>query len=231
MTKVLLALVLGICLTVDAFAQPRKFDFNRGDGALTSAIQKWADSQVGKEVWLKVDVVTVQYGLDRTDATNILADGSVSYRGRVGGDIVNLMRQTQSSTAEGFAESINLKSAGQARVLKRGTKVVLDGIEGVDSDHIRVDFKEMGGSEYGIHLKFETDYKEADVIAAMGLAFANDLADALGQAIKLVLGMSVEEVVSRKGVPITEIDLGEKQLLIYDEVKLVFKNGKLVDAR
>ena len=37
-------------------------------------------------------------------------------------------------------------------------------------------------------------------------------------------------MIARKGKPKTRVDLGSKTVLTYDDLKLIFKDGKLVDA-
>jgi hypothetical protein len=44
------------------------------------------------------------------------------------------------------------------------------------------------------------------------------------------MNMSIEEVIARKGKPKTRVELGSKTILSYDDLKLIFKDGKLVDA-
>ncbi len=47
----------------------------------------------------------------------------------------------------------------------------------------------------------------------------------------LEMNMSIEEVIDRKGKPGTRIELGTKTILANDDLKLIFKDGKLVDAQ
>ena len=42
--------------------------------------------------------------------------------------------------------------------------------------------------------------------------------------------MTVEEVVRVKGKPKSEVDLGSKVILVYDDIKFLLKEGKLVDV-
>ena len=47
---------------------------------------------------------------------------------------------------------------------------------------------------------------------------------------KIIEGMTVEEVVAVKGKATSQITIGSKTVLTYDDVKLIFRNGTLADV-
>ena len=63
-------------------------------------------------------------------------------------------------------------------------------------------------------------------------AFATSEAELEGaeETVLLKMNMSIEEVIALKGKPKTRVELGSKTVLTYDDLKLIFKDGKLVDA-
>ncbi len=94
---------------------------------------------------------------------------------------------------------------------------------------------EDGGSKSRIRFKFEKDmgsYNLDTVRQMFTFTFTENEADLAGaeETIKIILGMTVEEVLEVKGKPKSEVDLVSKVILIYDDMKLIFKEGKLADV-
>ena len=50
------------------------------------------------------------------------------------------------------------------------------------------------------------------------------------ETILLRMNMSIEEGTARKGKPKTCVELDSKTIISYDDLKLMFKDRKLVDA-
>jgi hypothetical protein len=47
---------------------------------------------------------------------------------------------------------------------------------------------------------------------------------------KITEGMTIDQVMAVKGKPKSEISIGSKTVLTYDDVKLIFRDGKLADV-
>lgn len=94
---------------------------------------------------------------------------------------------------------------------------------------------EDGGSKSRIRFKFDKDmelYDAETVRELFEFTFTDNEADLAGaeETVKLELGMTVEEVKELKGKPESEVDLGIKVILVYEDLKLIFKEGKLADV-
>lgn len=186
----------------------------------------------GKSMWLKVDVVRVQYVLRGEDATNVYPDGMVRYQLRVGG-----IRRTESTSSQEFIRDAQRslqqnKTEGQVRVANAGTKATVSMVK-VEDKEIEIEFRDTGNSKHKIRLKFDDGrYSLEDVKKLVDVCFADSEAAAKGKAtVTIALGMSIEEVIKMKGAPKTRVDLGAKVILTYEDMKLVFQNGKLSDVQ
>ena len=75
-------------------------------------------------------------------------------------------------------------------------------------------------------------YTIPEVERLFNVVFAASEAELEGaeETVLLKMNMSIEEVIARKGKPKTRVELGSKTILAYDDLKLIFKDGKLVDA-
>ena len=214
-----LCLILFLAATADGIAQ-------------NADVKNWAESLQGQELFMKIDVVKVQYLIRGTDATNIYPGGKISYRATVGS------RQTQSEKSEDFAEEVRLFGAKeddppQVRMLNRGSKIRIRKVKARD-DEVKVEFEEIGGSKHALRLKFEKkNYSVAEAQASFSAAFTNNEADLLGASntIRIDGGMSAVAVVQKLGQPNISVHLSEKTVFIYDTMKLIFKNGELVDVQ
>lgn len=195
-------------------------------------VKKWASSLKGQEFFLKIDVVKVQYLFRGTDATNVFPGGLISYRATIGS------RQTQSESAEDFAEEARIRSAAeddppQVRVLNRGSLVRIREVKARD-DEVKVEFEEIGGSKHALRLKF--DYKNYSLDEAQLLfdvAFTANESDLLGaeESILIREGMAPAEVIEVLGQPDIRAEFAEKTVFIYSSMKLIFSSGKLVDVQ
>ena len=193
----------------------------------------------GKYYWLKIGVVRIQHTVGGIDATNVYPDDKVYYRAKFGG-----FRQMQSSSAEDFAEEARVKAqtasvkgwtVSHVRLWEKGSKVKIHKMKAKWME-IRCDITEEGGSKSRIRFKFEKDmdsYNLETVQKMFKFTFAEKKEDVPGfeKTVEIELGMSVEEVVAIKGKPKSKINLGEKVILTYDDVKLIFEEDKLVDAQ
>ena len=68
-------------------------------------IKSFIKEQAGKEYFLKIDLVEVNFGLRGVDAANVMADGTVSHRARVN------LSQIQAQSGEDFAEDARVQIA------------------------------------------------------------------------------------------------------------------------
>ena len=48
--------------------------------------------------------------------------------------------------------------------------------------------------------------------------------------VEIEMGMSVDDVIGVKGKPKSRVNLGAKTILVYDDLKLIFRDGQLVDV-
>ena len=65
------------------------------------------------------------------------------------------------------------------------------------------------------------------------IAFAENKEELLGaeKTVLIELGMTVEEVIKVRGKPKTRVNLGNKTILTYDDLKLVFEDDSLKDVK
>jgi len=220
---VLLIATLTLFLCVPAEAAEKKL-----------TVKKFCKSLVGQEFFLKIDVVEVNFGLRGVDAANVYEDGTVSYRARV-----NALSQVQAQSGEDFAEDARLQIASKkdcmfcaVRRVERGTKVKIAKAK-VKPLEIELELDKTSGAKHAVRLKFEEKgYAVEDVQRLFAIAFTESEADLLGaeETISISLGMTIEEVIAAKGKPETQVDLGAKTILKYDDMKYIFKDGALSDV-
>ena len=209
--------------------------------AQSSEVGKVCKEMSGGEFYLKIGVIRIQHVIGGIDATNVYPGDKVYYRAKFGG-----LRQIQSTSSEDFAEEVrvvaqaladknDLGLRSQVRHWERGSQVKIHKIRAKKKE-IQVDITEDGGSKSRIRFKFDKDmdlYNEETVREMFSFTFAKDEAELKGadETIKITLGMSVEDVQKLKGKPKSEVDLGSKLVLIYDDMKLFFEEGKLSDVQ
>ena len=202
----------------------------------TTEVRQVCREMLGKTLWLKIDVVRIQHFIGGIDATNVYPGGKLYYRAKFGG-----IRQIQSTSAEDFAEEVRVEAAthevglrSQVRRWERGSQVKIHRVRAKNKE-VQVDVTEDGGSKSRIRFKFDKDmalYNAETVRELFAFTFADNEADLDGadKTIKLVLGMPVADVRKLKGKPASEVDLGRKLVLVYDDMKLIFIDGKLNDV-
>ena len=187
----------------------------------------------GETFWIKIAFVEVNDGIRGIDAANVLENGEVSYRATIGG-----FRQSQSQSAEDFAEEVRNIITRDAllgwsvRVVQRGAKVVIRKAEAREKE-VYIELDKLSGARHAVRLKVNRDeYTIPEVERLFKVAFAASEAELAGpeETVLLELNMSIEEVIARKGNPRTRVDLGDKTILAYDDLKLIFVDGKLADA-
>ena len=64
------------------------------------------------------------------------------------------------------------------------------------------------------------------------IAFTDNEADLKGaeETVSIEMGMTIEQVITAKGKPETQVNLGTKTILKYDDMKYIFKDGQLSDV-
>jgi len=208
-----------VLLAASAIAAPEK----------SAELQELAKSLEGQQKWLRVDLVRIQYTLGGQNATKILPDGNVYYRAFTEG-----FRKTQSTSAEDFAEEARQKiTDGTVRVLNKGVRVTIKEVK-LGKDSVDIALKDEAGLASGVEFRFEKkDYSLDDVKKDLDIAFADEKSVATGSAttVNLQKGMSVDEVIKAKGNPISRADLDAKTVITYDDMKIVFEDGRLTDVQ
>jgi hypothetical protein len=201
--------------------------------AQSSEVKSHVAKIKGQTFWLKIDLVEVNFGFRGTDAANVLENGEVSYRATVGG-----IRQTQSQSAEDFAEEARLALAKSdnpfagVRVIQRGSVVKIRKAQAKKKE-VYIELDKLSGARHAVHLKVNiNDYSIAEVDRLFEIAFAKEESELKGadETVSIELGMSVDDIIALKGKPKTKINLGTKTIITYEDLKLIFKEGKLVDV-
>jgi hypothetical protein len=198
------------------------------------SVRQYLDDLIGKPLFLKVDVLRVQRMLNGQDATNLDRDGKVFYRAHIAG-----LRSSQSTSAEEFAEEVREQARQDhqrgvnVRSWNRGAPVTIEKVK-IDDDQVELDVSLTKGDS---KIRFKFDDKEPwgleDVERLFHAAFAENEAELRGaeESVDIAAGMSPEDVIAKKGAPKTRVNLGAKTIMTYDDMKLVFENGKLVDVQ
>lgn len=212
-----------------ALAQPAESGRRR-----TGGVASFLNDLVGQNFWLKIDVIRVQHPLGGQDATNIYRDGNVSYRALIGSGL----RSTVSTDAEEFTKEVQRialqdKKNISARVWRRGARVTVHDFK-AKGDEVFIDITDVGGSKTRVRLKFEDGpYDLEDVERVFAVGFAESEAETKGAdaTVALELGMPADRVIALKGKPKTQVNLGKKTILTYEDMKLIFENDRLVDVQ
>ena len=188
----------------------------------------WCDSMIDREYWLKIEVFRVHFLGGGKDVTNISPSGQVYYRGIIAG-----FSPTQTATAEDFARALAASNSnGQPRFIGKGSRVRITAVNS-RMDDVKVDFTDEAGTWSSIFLKTTSANRTVEEISQLfHVAFAESEVELSGAdaTVEIQLGMTVEEVIKLKGKPSDQIVLGSKIILKYDDLKLIFQDGKLVEA-
>ena len=205
--------------------------------AQSKNVKNHVSNFVGKEYWLKIDLVEVNFGFVGTDAANVFSNGEVSYRAKIGSIF---SRQVQSQDAEDFAEEARIQLAkdkknkiSAVRRIQRGAKVGIRKAEAKKKE-VYVELDKSSGARHAVHLKIDRgNYTTEEVNRLFQIAFAEKESELAGAetTVRIQMGMSVEQIIDLKGKPENHVELGPKTILTYPDLKLIFKDGLLVDVQ
>ena len=196
-------------------------------------------SIVGTQGYLRAPVIRIEHGnpfLGAEDATNVI-DGHVRYKARIPG--AGLFENDAESTdplqfrqqAESTIKSRDNRNDRRStvRFFDRGTPFKSH------KTHIKKKGKEIwtdvtfsSGTKSRIRFYFDSaNYVSQDVWNAFQVIISPTPIDA---TVQITEGMSVDQVIAAKGKPKSQISIGSKMILTYDDVKLIFRHGKLADV-
>ncbi len=198
-----------------------------------------ASSLAGTRGYLKAPVIRIEHGkpfLGAEDATNV-TDGHVRYKARIPG--AGLFENDAESTdalqfrqqAETTIKNRDDKSDRQStvRFFDRGTPFRIHKTHFKNKGKvIWTDVTFSSGTKSRIRFYFDNShYTSQEVLDAIQVIISPTPIDATA---KITEGMTVEQVIAVKGKPTSVITIGSKTVLTYDDVKLIFRNGKLADV-
>ena len=194
---------------------------------------------VGKTFFLKQPVIRIQKLFGGDDATNILPGGQVQYRATIDSG----WRRTESTSAEDFAEQARTTIASSSnatyrnqtkvRYWDRGSEVFVHNAS-IHGKVVWIDLTVDGGAKTRARHYFEySNFSIDDLEKSLNVLYAKTPEELMGaeNTIELSLGMSVDDVIKMKGNPNTKVNLGGKTILGYEDMKLIFVDGKLADVQ
>jgi len=202
-------------------------------------LQLWKAETVAQEWWLKVDVVRVQGLLRATDATNVFPDGRVYHQGSIekGYQIsTQLLSEFTSEARRKLGYTKKNQNAATILSLRQGSRVLIHGIE-FNKKQVKLKLT-LKGSWYSeiqttIRLKLAEGYTIDDVKRSFNIAFAKEEYEIkhADRSDEILGGMSVQEVTKILGYADKKVVLSNRTFLVYDNLKLVFRDDKLVDVK
>lgn len=198
-------------------------------GKFSIANKALADSLKNKTKWLKVEVIRLEKSfLENSDVTHI-ADSSVYYM--LGFDN-SFKKATRYYSADEFVAEYRsrLRSFTISRWLV-GLKVVVHKISQQETGWA-VGITNPTGSKSTVYLDFnDVAYRAVDIKKLLTVAFADSANWNERKSANLTAGMLIADVIKIKGQPKTRVEIGTKTVFTYDDLKIIFQDGKLVDAQ
>jgi hypothetical protein len=203
-------------------------------------VKKYLSKSIkGTQGYLKAPVIRIEHGnpfLGAEDATNVI-DGHVRYKARIPGAGL-FENDAESTDALQFRHEalITIKSReakddrrSTVRFFDRGTPFRIHKTHWKKKGkEIWIDVTFSSGTKSRIRFYFdEANYTSQEVWNALQVIISPTPIDATA---KIIEGMTVEEVVAVKGKATSQITIGAKTVLTYDDVKLIFRNGTLADV-
>lgn len=198
--------------------------FAQSSTMIYRANQALAKSLKGAEKWLKIDVLKAG-----ENVTYIGADSQVYYY------LPNkfmFRRSPRYATAKDFlAEYRQQPRTFNIDHWPAGGRVVVHKVE-IWETFVELGLTNAGGNKSAITLDFgRSDYAPNDIKGLLQQVLADSANWRQEKTIMLELGMTVDDVIRVKGQPQTRADLGAKTVFTYDDVKIIFQDGKLVDVQ
>ena len=172
-----------------------------------------------------------------TDATNVFPDGRVYHQGTISRGV-----QISAQTPNEFTDEARRKlgfdkeqNAATILTMEKGARIYVHGVE-FNKKQVKVKLT-LKGSWYStirttIRLKLAEGYTMDDVQESFDIAFAREEFEIkhAEETDEIRAGMSTDQVTRIFGYADRKIILGEKTLLVYDNLILVFENDKLTDV-
>ena len=119
------------------------------------------------------------------------------------------------------------------RYWDRGSEVVVHNAS-IHGKVVWIDLTVDGGAKTRARHYFEnSSFSIDDLEESLNVLYAKTPEELMGaeSTIELSLGMSVDDVIKMKGNPNTKVNLGGKTILGYEDMKLIFVDGKLADVQ
>ncbi len=208
------------------------------DSKELAEIRAWCEELEGNTYWLRTDVIRVEGVLASTDATNVFPDGRVYFQGSISkGRQINA--QTRSEFTSEARRKLGFdKEQNHATILTidRGSQVFVHEVE-VKEKQLKVKFT-LRGNWYSqitstIRLKFDKGYTLAEAQRSFAVAFAAEEYEVkhADRTDEIRAGMSMDQVAMSFGLPDKKISLDDRDLLVYNDLILVFRNDQLTDVK
>jgi len=217
------------------------------DSALgqTKNVKVFFDTQVkGQAFFLKRPVIRIYHGNPLSggeDATHVI-NSQVIYKSRIPGAGV-FERASESTDAHEFKREAEIKISGRSnsfdkqstvRFWDRGTPALVHKIKYKDRGKlVYVDVTLSGKSKSRIRLHFYSkNYTVAKARESLSLILAGSKPEMEGaeRTVEITEGMTEDQVIQIQGKPKQRVSVGSKTVLVYEGIKLVFRDGKLVDV-
>ena len=209
--------------------------------SLQEEIRQFGTAVKGKEYFLRCTILRVsargRFSAGKaTDPTNVFPDGNVYYQGTIEGGVQINTQDPGEFTEEARRKLLAAENNRAAVVsLDRGSLIVIHDFE-VEDDEIRVQIT-LPGSYYS-EVKSTVRFKMFDDVDSLEhfermfyVAFAQEEYEVKrGNASKVIDGgMGTEELTKLLGHPDYIVNLSQKTVLVYGNLRYVFNDNKLVD--
>lgn len=198
-------------------------------GKYLPANKAFADSLKGQTKYLRIEAIKyVGDVLARSDVTFVDSSGAIYYR--IGDDLLG--KAPRWNTADDFVEEMRrARRKGSVVRWPAGTKTTIHKV-GLGEKSVDIGITNLNANKTEIHLQFERfAYRVGDIKKLLAIVFADRETDLQPTAIKLEIGMAIDDVIKLKGQPKTRADLGAKTVFTYEDVKIIFQDGKLADVQ
>jgi hypothetical protein len=200
----------------------------------------YAKKLVGEKRWLKIDAVSITENARSggSGAAYFFPGGKVYYKIQYYTGLKEWSYQTE-SVAELENEVRHRLKNYSTEIWSKGTQVTIEAI---------IFLEKWKKSDYHAEIKI-SDFRDKKTSIKVGFDFTGNIVEQFQRAVALAfadtegeqqetqpvttlsLGMTIDEVIKIKGQPKTRADLGAKTVFTYDDMKIVFQDGKLSDVQ